>query len=77
MQIIDKLMSEFRLEKRKVDLKEILVLLIEGALYHNSSEVRTMAVKTLEQINRIFPQGTVEWYKGLKGLKPNIASELQ
>jgi hypothetical protein len=67
-------MGEFKLEKRKIDLREILTLLIEGALHHNSSEVRVLAVKTLEQINRIFPQGTVEWYKGLKGLKPNMAS---
>lgn len=67
-------MAEFKFEKRKIDLREILTLLIEGALHHNSSEVRVLAVKVLEQINRIFAQGTVEWYKGLKGLKPNMAS---
>ncbi len=70
-------MGEFRFEKRKVDFREILVLLIEGALHHSSSEVRTTAVKVLEQIHKAFPQGTIEWFQSLNGLKPNMASELQ
>jgi hypothetical protein len=71
------MMGEFKLEKRKVDFRDILTLLVEGALYHNNSEVRTTAAKTLEHINKAYPQGTAEWYKNLKGLKPNIAAELQ
>lgn len=77
MKIIGKLMQNFKFQKRKIDFMEILTFLIEGSLYHNFGEVRVAAVKILQAVYKEFPQGTIEWYKNLKGLKPNIAAELQ
>jgi hypothetical protein len=77
LEIIGKLMEHFKFEKRKVDFNDILHLLIEGALFHVNNEVRITAVKLLESIHKVFPAGTVEWYRSLKGLKPNIAAELE
>ena len=51
--------------------------MVEGALYHSNNEVRMNGVKLLEGINHLNPQITTEWYRGLRGLKPNIAAELE
>lgn len=50
---------------------------MEGSLYHVNNEVRVAAVKTLEQISKVYREGTIEWFKGLKGLKPSMMGELQ
>lgn len=47
---------------------------MEGAIFHPHNDVRVLAVSTLEHIHDVYPQGTVEWYKGLTGLKPNISA---
>lgn len=48
-------MNEFNFDKRKIDYREILRLLVEGALYHASNEVRTQAVDLLEKIYKTNP----------------------
>ncbi len=50
----------------------MLKLLVEGAIYHSHNDVRVLGVKCLELIHGEYPQGTIEWYKNLSGLKPNI-----
>jgi len=40
-------MKEFSFQKRHVDMKDILMLLVEGSLYHSSQEVRMAAAKLL------------------------------
>ena len=70
-------MSEFPFDKRKIDVEEILNLLVEGSLYHSNHEVRSAGVKLLEAINRLSHGMTAEWYRKLRGLKPNIAVELE
>lgn len=35
------------------------------------------AVELLELIYKATPQLTTEWYRSLKGLRPNIAAELE
>ena len=35
------------------------------------------AVYVLEMINKISPKVAVEWYKNVKGLRPNISAELE
>jgi hypothetical protein len=69
-------LSEFNFEKRKIDFREILKLLVEGSIYHASNEVRTQGVELLEKIYKLNQEVTIEWYRGLKGLRPNIAAEL-
>ena len=69
-------MSEFPFDKRKIDFEEILNLLVEGALYHSNHEVRAAGVKLLEAISKLRHNVTAEWYGKLRGLKPNIATEL-
>ena len=64
-------------EKTKnVSYDDILKLLIEGAIFHPQNDIRILAVSTLELVHQVYPQGTVEWYKGLTGLKPNISAEI-
>lgn len=70
-------MGEFNFEKRKIDYGEILRVLVEGALYHSNNEVRLYAVKLLEEIYKVYQQGTIDWYRNIKGLRPNIAAELE
>lgn len=50
---------------------------MEGAIFHPHNEVRLLAVSTLELIHQAYPQGTVEWYKSLTGLKPNISADIE
>ena len=61
-------------KKKKINFDHILKYLLEGALFHTHQDVRVLAVDTLELVHREYPQGTVEWYKSLNGLKPNISA---
>jgi vacuolar-type H+-ATPase subunit B/Vma2 len=77
LEIIAKILTDLPKEKtKKISYDAVLKYLIEGAIYHSHNDVRTLGVKTLELIYKEFPQGTIEWYKSLVGLKPNISSEI-
>lgn len=36
-----------------------------------------MTVDMVEKVHKLYPEGTVKWFKGLNGLKPNIAAEVE
>ena len=55
-------------------MHEILHLLVEGSLFHNNNEVRMQAVELLLMIHKVNPKVAIEWYKSVKGLRPNIAA---
>jgi hypothetical protein len=50
--------------------------LLEGGLYHSHNDVRVMAVDAVEKIYKLYPEGTIKWFKALNGLKPNISAEV-
>jgi hypothetical protein len=70
-------MNEFNFEKKKVDIGEILHLLVEGSLFHSNNEVRMQGVELLLMVHKANPKLTVKWYKALKGLRPNIAADIE
>ncbi len=49
---------------------------MEGGLYHSHNDVRVMAVDGVEKIYKLYPEGTIKWFKSLNGLKPNISAEV-
>lgn len=78
LEIISKILEDLpKAKTQKITFDAILKFLIEGSLHHSHNDVRVLAVKTLELIHREYPQGTIEWYNGLTGLKPNIKDEIE
>lgn len=70
-----KLLTELpRVEKKKIDYDEILKYLLEGGLFHSHNDIRVLSVSAVEKMHKLYPQGTVDWFKGLNGLKPNVSA---
>ncbi len=49
---------------------------MEGSLLHSHNDVRTYGTHVLYLIHKQYPEGTIEWFKGLNGLRPNITAEI-
>ena len=78
LEIISKILTDLpKVDKKKIDYDEILRYLLEGGLYHSHNDVRVMTVDVVEKIYRLYPEGTIKWFKALNGLKPNISAEVE
>lgn len=78
LEIICKILTDLPKDKiKKIPYDSVLKLLIEGAIYHTHIDVRVLGVRALELVHREYPQGTIEWFKGLEGLKQNIKTEIE